>query len=306
MNRGSPVSADARFLLPSARCPGQVRVARDIPTYGIDLLAGAFRISRGVPPLVGLSPYLSAAATMAARKAVDPPFQVTYGPVQVWLPRGGGDYAFGGAWAGDSVDAASAIFSWFYDDGWGGKGSTPNFACASLTASGCWGHRDELLGKWAGTTCTQCIAGAGYSSPAANNREESYDFLIVRPVAFPTPLVFTWEGGVVPYLPAGWEKVAAVRARPRPGSPRSVSSSRCYARAHQTSSWRATPKTWRSSQINRTLFQPRKMSCTLFVASRSSQGVVNAGLGVTGISGPASAQNRQRRACAPGAGPGAG
>jgi len=84
----------------------------------------------------------------------------------------------GGAWAGDSVDAASAIFSWFYDDGWGGRGSTPNFACANPTASGCWGHRDELLGKWAGTTCNQCIAGAGYSSPAANNWEESYDFLI--------------------------------------------------------------------------------------------------------------------------------
>jgi hypothetical protein len=52
-------------------------------------VAEATKISRGVPPLVGLSPYLSAAATMAARKAVDPPFQVTYGPVQVWLPRGG-------------------------------------------------------------------------------------------------------------------------------------------------------------------------------------------------------------------------
>ena len=163
------------------------------------VLVNLERISRGVPPLVGLSPYLSAAVTTAARKAIDPPFQVTYGPIQVSLPPGGGD----------SVDAASAIFSWFYDDGWGGRGSTPNFACANPTASGCWGHRDELLGKWAGTTCNQCIAGAGYSSPAANNWEESYDFLIVRPVAFQTPLVFTWDGGVVPYLPVGWEKVAA-------------------------------------------------------------------------------------------------
>jgi hypothetical protein len=60
------------------------------------VLVNLERISRGVPPLVGLSPYLSAAVTTAARKAIDPPFQVTYGPIQVSLPPGGGDYAFGG------------------------------------------------------------------------------------------------------------------------------------------------------------------------------------------------------------------
>jgi len=164
------------------------------------------RISRNVPPLVGLSPYLNAAAATAARQAQDPSFQKAYGPVRVWAPPGGGNYAFGGVWAGNSVNAAAALFGWFYADGWGGKAGTPNLACTSPTASGCWGHRDALLGEWAGTRCTDCVAGAGYSAPAERNWKESYDFLIVRPANFPTPLVFTWNGDVVPYLPAGWER----------------------------------------------------------------------------------------------------
>jgi hypothetical protein len=172
-------------------------------------LVNLARISLGVPPLVGLSPYLSAAATQAADQAEDPSFRTSYGPVEVWLPPGGGMYAFGGAWAGDSVNPVAALFGWLYDDGWGGSKATWNFDCTSPTASGCWGHRDELLGEWAGTRCTDCIAGAGYASPAARNWKESYDFLLVRPAQFPTPLVFTWDGDVIPYLPAGWEAVPA-------------------------------------------------------------------------------------------------
>jgi hypothetical protein len=167
------------------------------------------RISRGVPPLVGLSSYLNAEASTAARHAQDPSFKTSYGPVQVWLPPGGGTYAFGGAWAGDSVNSADALFGWFYDDGWGGKGNTWNFACTSPAASGCWGHRDELLGEWAGTSCTDCVAGSGYASPAANGWRQSYVFMLVRPVKFPTPLVFSWDGNVVAHLPPGWERAHA-------------------------------------------------------------------------------------------------
>ena len=174
-------------------------------TKQLFVLVNLARISLGVPPLVGLSPYLSAAATQAAQQAEDPSFRSSYGPVDVWLPPGGGMYAFGGAWAGDSVNSVAALFGWLYDDGWGGPKATWNFDCTSPTASGCWGHRDELLGEWAGTRCTDCIAGAGYASPAARSWKESYDFLLVRPTQFPTPLVFTWNGNVVPYLPAGWE-----------------------------------------------------------------------------------------------------
>jgi hypothetical protein len=174
------------------------------------VLVNLERESHGVPLLVGLSPYLSAAATRGARRAKDPPFRTSYGPVQIWLPPGGGTYRYGGVWAGNTVNAASALFGWFYDDGWGGRSHTLNVACTGPTSSGCWSHRDELLGEWSGTSCTDCVAGAGYASPAARRVKESFDFLIVRPVQFPTPLVFTWNRDVLPYLPAGWERERAL------------------------------------------------------------------------------------------------
>jgi hypothetical protein len=173
------------------------------------VLVNLERISRGVPPLAGISPYLSAAATTASQKAQDPAFHTSYGPVKVWYPPKGGTYAFGGAWAGNSVNALSAVFGWMYDDGWAGKGQTSNFACSSAHATGCWGHRDELLGEYSGTTCPDCVAGTGYTSPTAQGWVESYDVLIVRPMQFPTPMVFTWDTNVVPHLPAGWERAPA-------------------------------------------------------------------------------------------------
>ncbi len=181
-------------------------------TRQLFVLVDLERVSRGVPPLAGLSPYLSAEATDAARQGGDPAFQQSYGAVRVWAPPNGGPYAFGGAWAGDSVNAAAAVFGWFYDDGWGGAGRTWNGACTSPTAQGCWGHRDELLGEWAGTGCTDCVAGAGYAGPAQGNWLESFTFLLVRPVHYPTPLAFSWDRDVVPYLPAGWERAVAPTA----------------------------------------------------------------------------------------------
>jgi hypothetical protein len=173
------------------------------------VLVNLERVSRGVPPLVGLSPYLGPPAETAARDAEDPTFQRAYGRVQVWYPPGGGLYAFGGAWSGNQVNALAAMFGWMYDDGWGGNGATRNIACGRAGETPCWGHRDELLGEYTGTACTECIAGAGYASPAERNWTESYVLLLVRPVQFPTPLVFTWNGNVLPNLPQGWEHTRA-------------------------------------------------------------------------------------------------
>jgi len=183
--------------------------------YGLSIAQQLFvlvnleRISAGVPPIVGLSPYLDGPSEVAAHNGVDPPTLKAYGPVQVWVPPAGGYYALGGAWAGNSVNAAAAVFGWFYDDGWGGAGHTWNFSCTGPGASGCWGHRDELLGKYAGTGSVDCVAGAGYGSAAARGWQQSYDFLIVRPAELPTALAFTWDGNVVPHLAAHWERALA-------------------------------------------------------------------------------------------------
>lgn len=174
-------------------------------TKQLFVLVNLERISHGVPALVGLSAYLSAAATLAAKAGKDPVFSPSYGPVKVWLPPGGGMYGFGGTWAGESVNALAAMFGWMYNDGWGGsQRNTSNFACTSAHSNGCWGHRDELLGEFTGTTCSNCIAGTGYASPSTNGFHESYTVLLVKPVSS-TPLNFTWKGELK-YLPAGWER----------------------------------------------------------------------------------------------------
>jgi hypothetical protein len=178
-------------------------------TRQLFVLVNLERISHGIPPLAGLSPYLSAAARSAARRAEDPGFRASYGPVRVWLPPQGGYYAFGGTWSGNAVNAAAAVFDWMYDDGWGGTDNTSNEACTSPASSGCWGHRDELLGEYSGISCRDCIAGAGYAARAGRNWQESYDFVVVRPARFPTPLAFTWNADVVPHLPAAWERARA-------------------------------------------------------------------------------------------------
>jgi hypothetical protein len=52
----------------------------------------------------------------------------------------------GGAWAGGFQSVLAADYGWMSDDGWGGSaGTTSNVTCTSAVASGCWGHRDELL-----------------------------------------------------------------------------------------------------------------------------------------------------------------
>jgi hypothetical protein len=173
------------------------------------VLVNLERISRRVPPLVGLSPYLDPPAQSAAVAAEDPRFQAVFGQVKVWYPPTGGMYAFGGAWSGNQVNTLAAMFGWMYDDGWAGKGATRNIACSGPGGSGCWGHRDELLGEYTGTTCSDCIAGGGYASPATRGWDESYVLMLVRPVQFPTPLLFTWDGNVLAKLPPGWERTRA-------------------------------------------------------------------------------------------------
>jgi len=174
------------------------------------------RISRGVPPLVGLSPYLSAAAAAGAKEGRGPKFETSYGPVEVAANVADGEYewsAFEGG--GSSMPMAGGlVFALMYQDGWGGPsfgpfGQTMNYACKSPKAAGCWQDRDDLLGLTTGTTCTDCIAGAG-SAPTFFH---SYALLIVHPTEPTTPLNFTWDGNVLPYLPHGYERASAPSAR---------------------------------------------------------------------------------------------
>jgi hypothetical protein len=91
-----------------------------------------------------------------------------------------------------------------YDDGWGGSaGTTSNVACTSAVASGCWGHRDELLGSdpgfnlGVGLACTNCVMGTGYPSSqtsprTANGHLSSYVDLVVKPAGAVPAMTYTW------------------------------------------------------------------------------------------------------------------
>jgi len=53
-------------------------------------------------------------------------------------------YGWASNWAGAYPNAPEAYYAWMYYDGWGGK-NTSNLDCTGPSASGCWGHRDDVL-----------------------------------------------------------------------------------------------------------------------------------------------------------------
>jgi hypothetical protein len=173
----------------------------------IFVLVNLERIARGVPPLVGLAPELTAQAQLAATQSRDPDVEASYGSLTV-AAAASGELRVGGAWAGEDVNALEALFGWIYDDGWGGRRHTSNDACTSPTAAGCWGHRDELLGEYSGTDCRTCVAGTGYAQRTRRGFLSSYVVLIVDPAGAPPALTFSWNRDVVPHLPHD-ERVAS-------------------------------------------------------------------------------------------------
>ena len=153
------------------------------------VMADLERVARGLPPYVGLSPVLNRYAQAGAVAGRDPT-----------APRSGIDAAASN-WAGGVVSAADADFGWVYLDGWGGSpASTSNLDCTSPHAQGCWGHRDNVLGRYTGLECTDCVMGAG-AAFSKGNGDTSLTELFVEPRrSGEYPLSFTWNKDVLPYL----------------------------------------------------------------------------------------------------------
>ena len=87
------------------------------------------RVDRGLRPFVGLTAALDANAQRGADRANDPP------------DPGGGYPVSDAEWAGGSANGLDAVYGWMYDDGPG----SGNLDCLKPGASGCWGHREEIL-----------------------------------------------------------------------------------------------------------------------------------------------------------------
>ena len=100
------------------------------------VLANLDRVAYDLPAIEGLSPTLDSVAAAGVSTDSDPD------PTSVLsnLPS----YGWASNWAGAYPNAPEAYYAWMYYDGWGGK-NTSNLDCTSATASGCWGHRDDVL-----------------------------------------------------------------------------------------------------------------------------------------------------------------
>lgn len=163
------------------------------------------RISLGLPPYVGMDAQLNTAAQQAAVAQTDPSIPSGW-PLAY---NSSGYPMFGGTWSGGwpGMGTLAAQYGWLYADGWDyATNSSSNEACTSPTSTGCWAHRDELLGStefgtapisWGvGLYCTTCVLGAGFA-----NSDASTTILVAKPSVADSQLSlsFTWAAET-PYL----------------------------------------------------------------------------------------------------------
>jgi len=136
------------------------------PAEQLLVLANLERGDRGLSLFAGLSPSLSSASQQAAANGTDPEPPSGY-PWDQW----------GSNWA-DSVTALEADFLWMYDDGVGGT----NYDCENGNFSGCWGHRNNILGPW--TT-----VGNQYATMGAYGEAATFAEIFVNRLGSPDSLV---------------------------------------------------------------------------------------------------------------------
>jgi hypothetical protein len=90
-------------------------------------IADLERVDRGLPPVLGLTRGLDAAAREGALRGAD--------------PLGPEGYSWASNWAGGARSPLFDDFVWMYDDGAG----SGNLDCQHPGDAGCWGHRDDIL-----------------------------------------------------------------------------------------------------------------------------------------------------------------
>jgi hypothetical protein len=169
------------------------------PDYATDsvtvqqlVLTDEERGDRGLlPEYSGLDSALNSAALTGARASTDP-----------GLPSG--FQGPGGSIFAQDDTPLGADFAWMYDDGYGGT----NRDCTSPTGSGCWGHRDNILGSW--TTSSTQTAMMGDANTSSGQYAEIFayqpdpaDSLVdtITPSSLPTPTTATTPD-VVQVLPS--------------------------------------------------------------------------------------------------------
>jgi hypothetical protein len=138
------------------------------------------RVARNLTPLAGLSSTLDARAAQGAAANADPTIAGwNLGSLQ------------GQVWTSVQATVSNPLeadWLWMYSDGWGGTRATTNVDCTGPHSSGCWGHRDNILAGYAGTTTL--VAGTAAVSQGAF---VSYAELVLGGSGATPALHYTWK-----------------------------------------------------------------------------------------------------------------
>ena len=140
------------------------------------------RTARGIAPMSGTIPTLNTAAQTGANTAND--------PVVTGYSK---DFSI---WAGNEVNALSADYDWMYNDGWNAStNSSINLDCTSVTSSGCWTHRDDILFNFGAAGFSNADAGVGFAAGLSSVLFSSFGVALVGDSALPaSAYAFDWAG----------------------------------------------------------------------------------------------------------------
>lgn len=147
------------------------------------------RTERGLPPAVVLTKSLDKVAQHGANSDTDPPLAQVPNP----LPGGSRWVGLGGNWAGGWDNALGADYAWMYDDGRGGD----NGDCTKTHRSGCWAHRDNILGTFnnralCGGQRNELAMGAGHVTRGKEFGDSETEVFAGICGQTPTDVVMTW------------------------------------------------------------------------------------------------------------------
>jgi hypothetical protein len=146
------------------------------------VLTNLERVDRGLHPFIALVPELNSRAKGGARDFSDPwltSFLTELFGVREWSS----------VWAEDYGPLA-ADYDWMYDDGYGSYGPKVEH-CHSTHGSGCWVHRDIIIGRYGAPRHT-LIAGAASAGHDALSVAEVLSAGYVRPAT----TTYTWRSAL--------------------------------------------------------------------------------------------------------------
>jgi hypothetical protein len=157
------------------------------PALQIFVITNLERVSRGLKPVVGVNAQMSGWATTATRRSSDV-------AVGAWdLSNGTQLQTFGSVWAAD-LNSLDADFIWMYADGWSTGGSM-NADCTSAKSTGCWGHRQIMLGSYGGSSALVAGAASAQRLLAGGDLNSDAEAIANYTGTKPT-LTYTWATAV--------------------------------------------------------------------------------------------------------------